>query len=87
VRGVCHKIDYTKDGMLLEDKHFYMVEATNLEGDFMAKFDGGENYWHTMEEVLTLRPIFVSMDEVAEAVLRKGQSFIEMACDYEPEEY
>jgi ADP-ribose pyrophosphatase YjhB (NUDIX family) len=43
VKCLYHKIDYTTEGRLLEDKHFYIVQASNPRGEMIERFDSGAN--------------------------------------------
>jgi ADP-ribose pyrophosphatase YjhB (NUDIX family) len=87
VKAIFHKMDYTKDGRMLEDKHFYTVLATNTHGHFKPAFEGGENYWYTREQIMALEKAFVGMDMVIETVEKPGIQFLEKAYDYAQEEY
>jgi ADP-ribose pyrophosphatase YjhB (NUDIX family) len=87
VTTIYHKLDYTTDGRLLEDKHFYVVRAENVRGDFTKRFDGGENYWFTSEEIAALKPAFGGIAEVSKWAHREGVSFEEKMYHYNEEEY
>jgi ADP-ribose pyrophosphatase YjhB (NUDIX family) len=87
VKALYHKLDYAKSGDLLEDKHFYMVLATNVRGEFTAAFEGGENYWYTLAEIMALENVFAGMDMVAATVEHPGVGFLEKAYEYDESEY
>jgi ADP-ribose pyrophosphatase YjhB (NUDIX family) len=87
VKGVYHKMDYAKDGSMLEDKHFYVVRVNEPTGKFTPKFEGGENYWYTLDEIMNLETAFAGMDTVIEAAAQPGVVFWETAFKYELEEY
>ncbi len=61
--GVKHKIDYTQDQKLLEDKYFFVFKVTNLKGKLKEKFEGGRNKWLTEEEILKLKNLFDGAEE------------------------
>jgi len=61
-----HKMDYSVDGQLLEDKHFYMLAATNVRGAFKAQFDSGTNHWMTHAEIAALENRFPTVLDVIE---------------------
>lgn len=56
--GIEHKIDYSENGELLEDKYFYIFKATNLSGKLAESFEGGKNIWLTKEEIKKLPDLF-----------------------------
>jgi ADP-ribose pyrophosphatase YjhB (NUDIX family) len=87
VKAIYHKMDYATDGRLLEDKHFYMVRADAVCGEFKEAFEGGENYWYTLSEIMALENVFGGMDMVVEAVERPGVGFLEKAYEYDETEY
>jgi 8-oxo-dGTP pyrophosphatase MutT (NUDIX family)/predicted transcriptional regulator len=59
--GVQHKMDYSEDGMLLDDKYFYVFRGKNPKGTLMKKFEGGKNFWMTREKFDTLPKLFDDM--------------------------
>ena len=56
--GVNHKTDYSKQGILLEDKIFFVFKATNLKGEFMSEFQGGKNFWLSLPEIKKTKNLF-----------------------------
>jgi 8-oxo-dGTP diphosphatase len=87
IKGVYHKMDYTKDEQMLEDKHFYVVRADNPEGPFKAAFEGGENYWYTPSEIMALEDAFAGMDTVVTAATAPHTTIWQTKFRYEVEEY
>ncbi|HUD10905.1 MAG TPA: NUDIX domain-containing protein [Candidatus Saccharimonadia bacterium] len=87
IKGVYHKMDYATDGRMLEDKHFYVVRADNPTGTFKAAFEGGENYWYTIDEIMTLTDVFAGMDTVVEAVTQPNVVIWQTKFEYDLEEY
>lgn len=61
--GVKHKMDYSKDEELLEDKFFFVIKATNPKGKMIRKFEGGKNLWRTKKEILKLENLFDGVGE------------------------
>lgn len=53
-----HKMDYTPDGKLLDDKLFYIFTSHNLRGQLAATFEGGKNFWYPVDQVSELNPLF-----------------------------
>ena len=49
--GVKHKMDYSEEQYLLEDKYFFIFLAENLSGEVIQEFEGGKNHWCTREEL------------------------------------
>lgn len=56
--GIEHKIDYSKENQLLEDKYFFVVRANNPKGKIKKVFKGGKNQWLTKNEFLKLPKLF-----------------------------
>ncbi|KKQ51930.1 hypothetical protein A2865_00795 [Candidatus Woesebacteria bacterium RIFCSPHIGHO2_01_FULL_39_17] len=75
--GIKHKMDYSKDLKLLEDKFFFTFKVTNLTGKLIEKFEGGENVWLTEEEIYNLPNLFDGVNTTLEMVKGVGLSFIE----------
>jgi ADP-ribose pyrophosphatase YjhB (NUDIX family) len=86
-KGVYHKMDYATDGLMLEDKHFYVVRADNPNGAFTPAFEGGENYWYTLEEITKLSDVFAGMDTVVEAITQPDVILWETKFTYDLEAY
>ena len=71
--GVKHKMDYSEDERLLEDKFFFVIKASNLKGKLIEKFEGGKNIWLSESEIRSLPNLF---DGVKETIrLAKEQKF------------
>ena len=61
--GIKHKMDYSIDGKLLEDKFFFVIKASNLKGKMIEKFDGGKNIWMKEDEISKLPNLFDGVKE------------------------
>jgi len=85
LEGIEHKIDYSLKGNLLEDKYFFIVKAKNPKGTFKKKFNAGENYWFSKEEISLLPNLFGDVPKILEAVEKKEMIFFEDK--YEVEKY
>jgi len=70
--GIEHKIDYSKEGKLLEDKFFYIVKATSLTGQLLESFEGGRNAWLTQKEIKNLPDLFDDVLKIIK-VIDKGK--------------
>lgn len=75
--GIEHKIDYSQDDELLEDKFFYIFEATNLKGKLLDEFEGGRNAWRTKEEIEVLPEIFDDVLLIIDLLEKKEFKFFE----------
>lgn len=87
VKCLYHKLDYTTEGELLEDKHFYIVQALQPHGAFKERFDGGANHWYTREEIRDLDNRFPGIEEVIDHTLQDEILFWEEAYASNKEEY
>lgn len=89
-KGIMHKLDYTTDQMLLEDKYFYVVRATDHKGKLMEEFEGGKNQWMNKNDVLKLEhadKIFQGVTMILDDIQKLGLHFWEDKYYYTPEEY
>ncbi len=83
LRGECtlvaikHKMDYSSDGTLLEDKYFYVFRVDNAGGNLIERFEGGRNVWLSEEEILKLPDLFDGVQETIEVVNKARLRFIE----------
>lgn len=59
-----HKIDFSKNGQLLEDKFFFIVRAVNPKGKLIKKFRGGENIWVRKDRIKNLPNKFEDVDKI-----------------------
>lgn len=66
--GIKHKVDYSQNGKLLEDKYFFVYRATDLAGRLKIKFEGGRNDWLSKKEVLSIDKLFDGVDESLEMI-------------------
>jgi 8-oxo-dGTP diphosphatase len=87
LKCVYHKLDYTTEAELLEDKHFYIVQALAPRGDFKPRFDGGSNHWYTIDEIRALDNLFPGVEEVIEHTQQDGILFWEEAYESNREDY
>lgn len=75
--GIEHKIDYSQNNELLEDKFFYIFEATNLKGNLLEEFEGGRNFWKTKQEIIELPEIFDDVLLIIDLLEKKEFKFWE----------
>lgn len=85
--GIQHKMDYSTDGSLLEDKYFYIVEATNTKGELLVDFEGGTNMWLTLDEIKATPKVFQGMVDVLHHIDSKELYFLENKYTYKSEDY
>jgi 8-oxo-dGTP pyrophosphatase MutT (NUDIX family) len=56
--GIKHKMDYSKENKLLEDKFFFVIRASKPKGKLKSKFKGGKNKWLSEKEILSIENLF-----------------------------
>ena len=82
-----HKRDFNKaSGVLLEDKLFLCVYATEFSGELMERFEGGYNRWMTVDEFHQQDKRFESVDEFMN-LMDAGETFVEREFYYDESEY
>jgi 8-oxo-dGTP pyrophosphatase MutT (NUDIX family) len=59
---VRHKMDYSEENQLLEDKFFFTFRAENLDGKLIENFEGGKNMWLSKKEILELPDLFPDVE-------------------------
>jgi len=75
--GVNHKMDYSKDGILLEDKLFFVFRADNPQGELVKEFPGGKNFWFSLVEIRKLPKLFPDVLDKLKMIEAKNISFSE----------
>ena len=75
--GVKHKMDYSKENELLEDKHFFVFRVDNTKGQLIKNFKGGKNIWLTEKEILDLPNLFDGVKETIDMALANKFIFSE----------
>jgi len=75
--GIEHKIDYSKDERLLEDKFFYIFRAEDTKGKLIKEFVGGENKWLSEKDIRKLPNLFDDMWELIGVIKGKKLVFFE----------
>jgi ADP-ribose pyrophosphatase YjhB (NUDIX family)/predicted transcriptional regulator len=87
--SVYHKMDFNRaTGAMLEDKIFFIVACTNVQGDLIEVFEGGRNAWMTQQEYAGQELSFEGTSED----FKKQESLIkvpivEASHHYAPEHY
>lgn len=74
--GIEHKLD-VKDGLVQEDKYFYVCRVDSPEGKLMTKFEGGRNLWLTEKEIDGLDKLFGDVRDILGLVKQKRLGFLE----------
>ncbi len=85
-KGTYHKLDFTKEGKLLEDKIFFIVHGTDPRGTLAREFEGGRNEWLSVPEIKTLENAFEGLDKSIEMV-HGPISFAERRHEYDSKVY
>lgn len=75
--GIEHKMDYNRDGQLLDDKYFCLIRALNPKGNFTENFEGGRNVWRTEKETRALENLFGDVPAIFYHIKRKPFFFFE----------
>jgi 8-oxo-dGTP diphosphatase len=75
--AVKHKMDYDQKSKLLEDKYFFVIRASELQGEMTEKFEGGENKWMEKKEILELTDLFDGVEESMDLVGKINFAFSE----------
>lgn len=75
--GVKHKMDYSPENILLEDKFFFVFRAEKLIGDLKENFEGGRNIWLTNSKISKLDHLFDGVQETIDMSCQKSIVFSE----------
>lgn len=75
--GIEHKMDYDENRKILEDKYFYLIEATEIKGKLKEDFKEGKNVWMTKEEIRELTETFDDMFIILDMIEGKDFKYIE----------
>jgi ADP-ribose pyrophosphatase YjhB (NUDIX family) len=85
IAGVYHEHVYQQEsGELLEDKVFFVVHCTEVDGQLVERYEGGRNAWMTVEEAERLPKVFNSL-RVELEILRREEVFVELRQEYSRE--
>lgn len=87
VTGFYHKMDYSTDGNMLEDKLFCIVYGTNPQGTLIVDDEGHHNEWMSLEEMAKKDKVFESVPEITRIAKRKADPFLEHKYSYQPSDY
>lgn len=74
---VKHRMDYSEDNNLLEDKVFFQFHGRNAKGELKETIEGGKNMWLTKEKVLALPDLFHGIKEYLKSPPSDDLSFVE----------
>lgn len=77
LKGVEHKMDFSSEGELLEDKFFMVFRVDNVAGNFIERNREGENRWFTQDEIGGLDLLFDDVPLIIDMIHRSGLSFSE----------
>jgi ADP-ribose pyrophosphatase YjhB (NUDIX family) len=75
--GIEHKMDYTQEENLLEDKFFYVFHAIECTGSLVENYEGGANTWVEKAEVANLSNTFDDIEELIQWLNSNELSFVE----------
>lgn len=86
-RGVYHEhVESAETGEIIEDKIFHIVAAANPTGEIMDAFEGGRNYWMSLDELAVIDKKYQSTDIETSLGLGK-ESFVEARHIYTKEQF
>lgn len=85
--GLYHKMDYAKDGSMLEDKYFMVMYGMNPKGDFIADAEGHHNEFLSMDELLAKDKVFQMIPDVTDFAKKGTGNLFEKHHEYTPDEY
>lgn len=84
---IFRKRDYHKSTkVLLEDKIFVIMEATNYSGELIEYFEGGRNKWMTQTELQSQEKHFTSAYKFVD-LLQSDTHYIQQDHFYDSDEY
>ncbi len=77
ISGIKHKMDYSENGELLEDKYFFVIKAQNPAGVLRDNIEGGKNAWFKEKDIFKLPDVFDGVDETIEIIKSGTFQFVE----------
>lgn len=75
--GLKHKMDYQKDGKLLDDKYFFVFKTYDLSGELKEFTEDGKNLWLTEKEIFKLPKLFDGVDETLKIIKQSSFTYSE----------
>lgn len=85
--GINHRLDYTTDNQLLEDKVFFVFKVEETVGNFTEHFEGGKNIWVSKKEIEHLPNVFPAVRKLIDIAESKSLVFFEQGYYYEKKRY
>lgn len=77
IASIMHKMDYSCDGELLEDKFFFRYKVENPKGKLKKKFEEGEFFWVSVKNIKNLSKLFPDMVQIVNDVVNNKFSYSE----------
>ncbi len=77
LKAVKHKMDYSAEDEILEDKFFFVIHCTDTKGQFKEQFDGGRNIWLLPKDIVKLDRLFDGVEENFLLTERSDISYVE----------
>lgn len=79
---ITHKMDYSPEGEILDDKYFFVFNALDVSGNFIESFEGGKNHWMALKDIKALPQdmLFDRVYETIEVLKNPAPSFTEFKC-------
>jgi 8-oxo-dGTP diphosphatase len=87
IAGVYHEHTYQEESKeLLEDKIFFVMHCTNVQGELTERFEGGRNAWLSHDEARAKDKVFGSF-ETELRIIEQGERFVEETYHYSKEQF
>ena len=83
--GIEHKMDYSKEGNLLEDKFFFIIKATDISGRLKESFEGGRNLWLIRNKIIKFPKLFGDVKAILKIL--EGQRLVFFEKKYRVSDY
>lgn len=77
ISGIKHKMDYSDEDKLLEDKIFFIFKVTSVKGILKEDFGEGKNVWLSKEKILSISKLFDGVEETIDISISNTLKFQE----------
>lgn len=88
ILGLYHEHTFLEDEPeAVEDKMFFAIHCTDIEGELIAEFEGGRNVWMTVAEARKLEKKYTSFETEIAMIEGTLGSFVEEVHHYTKEQF
>lgn len=77
LKAIKHKMDYSAEDKILEDKFFFVIHCANTKGSLKEQFEGGKNIWLLPKHIIRLEKLFDGVEENFLLTEREDISYVE----------